>query len=80
MGTGVVEGAGGHLVQDRMEQAGMRWTKAGAQAVLDLRAVRINGHWDAYGQWHRPQHHQRVYGTSTPVPEVVEAQGLALAA
>jgi len=58
----------------------MRWTKAGAQAVLDLRAVRINGHWDAYWQWHRPQQHQRVYGTSTPVPEVVEAQGLALAA
>src|SRR5260221_173423 len=29
-GTGVVEGACGHLVKDRMEQAGMRWTPAGA--------------------------------------------------
>ena len=47
IGTGVVEGACGHLVKDRMEQSGMRWTKAGAQAVLDLRAVRLNGHWDA---------------------------------
>ena len=43
IGTGVVEGACGHLVKDRMEQAGMRWTQVGAQAVLDLRAVRLNG-------------------------------------
>ncbi len=43
IGTGVVEGACGHLVKDWMEQAGMRWTQAGAQAVLDLRAVRLNG-------------------------------------
>jgi len=35
IGTGVVEGACGHLVKDRMEQSGMRWTKGGAQAVLD---------------------------------------------
>ena len=41
IGTGVVEGACGHLVKDRMEQSGMRWTKTGAQAVLDLRAVRM---------------------------------------
>src|SRR3989454_900270 len=80
IGTGVVEGACGHLVKDRMEQSGMRWTKAGAQAVLDLRAVRINGHWDAYWQFHRQQQHQRVYGTSAPVPELAEAQGLELAA
>ncbi len=43
VGTGVVEGACGHLVKDRMEQAGMRWTQDGAQAVLDLRSVRLNG-------------------------------------
>ena len=80
IGTGVVEGACGHLVKDRMEQSGMRWTKTGAQAVLDLRAVRINGHWDAYWQFHRRQQHQRVYGTSTSIPEMAEAQGLELAA
>ncbi len=53
VGTGVVEGPCGHLVKDRMEQAGMRWTKAGAQAVLDLRALRLNGQWDAYAPFHR---------------------------
>jgi hypothetical protein len=51
MGTGVIEGACGHLMQDRLEQSGMRWTKAGAQAVLDLRAVRLNGHGDRDGRF-----------------------------
>jgi hypothetical protein len=60
MGTGVVEGAGRHLVKDRMEQSGMRWTTGGAQAGLDLRAVRINGHWEAYWEFPRHQPHQRL--------------------
>jgi hypothetical protein len=80
IGTGVVEGACGHLVKDRMEQAGMRWQVAGAQAVLDLRAVRLNGDWDAYWQYHRQQQHQRLYGTSTPAPDMAEVQVLQLAA
>jgi hypothetical protein len=80
IGTGMVEGACGHLVKDRMEHSGMRWTKAGAQAVLDLRAVRINGHWERYWQFHRQQHHQRLYAPSAPAPATVEAQALMLAA
>jgi hypothetical protein len=63
IGTGVVEGACGHLVKDRMEKAGMRWTVAGAQAVLDLRAARLNGDWDAYWAFHRQQQHQRLYAS-----------------
>jgi hypothetical protein len=80
IGTGVVEGACGHLVKDRMEQAGMRWKQEGAQAVLDLRAVRLNGDWDAYWQYHRQQQHERVYGTAPVVSEPVEAQVFKLAA
>jgi len=80
LGTGVVEGACRHRVPERLEPSGMRWTPAGAQAVLALRAVRITGHWEASGSFHRPQHHQRVYGTSAPVPERAEAQGLPLVA
>jgi hypothetical protein len=79
IGTGVVEGACGHLVKDRMEQAGMRWTKDGAQAVLDLRAVRINGDWDAYWQFHRQQQHQRLYGAA-PAAASPEVQVLQMAA
>lgn len=80
MGTGVVEGACGHLGQDRLEQAGMRWTKAGAQAVLDLRAVRLNGHWEAYGPFHQHQPHRQVYGRSSPTLAWAEAHALEWAA
>lgn len=61
IGTGVVEGACGHLVKDRMERSAMRWTLTGAQAVLDLRAVRINDDWDAYQLFRRHCQHQRLY-------------------
>lgn len=80
IGTGVVEGACRHLVKDRMEQAGMRWTKAGAQAVLDLRAVRLSGDWDAYWQFHRQKQHDRLYGAAAPLADRVEAQALQWAA
>jgi hypothetical protein len=80
IGTGVVEGACGHLVKDRMQQAGMRWTEAGAQALLDLRAVRLNEDWDAYWQFHRRRQHARLYGAAGPPPAAVEDQALDLAA
>jgi hypothetical protein len=48
IGSGVVEGACRHLVKDRMEQTGMRWRIAGAQAVLSLRAIYVNDDWDAF--------------------------------
>jgi len=80
IGTGVIEGACGHLVKDRMEQGGMRWTKDGAQAVLDLRGVRLSGDWDAYWQFHRNQQHARLYGTASSAPVTVELQVLQLAA
>jgi hypothetical protein len=48
IGSGVVEGACRHLVKDRMEQAGMRWRIAGAQAILSLRAIYLNDDWDVF--------------------------------
>ena len=64
IGTGVVEGACGHLVKDRMERSGMQWTKSGAQAVLDLRSVRVNADWEEYQVYHRRCEQQRLYGNS----------------
>ena len=80
IGTGVIESACGHLVKDRMEQAGMRWTKDGAHAVLDLRAVRVTDDWDAYWAFHRQHQHQRLYGASAPLSAPPEAQALPHAA
>ena len=48
IGSGVVEGACRHLVKDRMEQTGMRWRIAGAQAVLSLRALYVNDDWEPF--------------------------------
>jgi hypothetical protein len=64
IGSGVVEGACRHVVKDRMELSGMRWEAEGAQAVLDLRAIYINGDWDAFIE-HRVQTEQAtLYGVA----------------
>ena len=51
IGSGVVEGACRHVVKDRMEGTGMRWRIPGAQAILHLRAIHLNGDWDAFQQY-----------------------------
>jgi hypothetical protein len=59
--SGVIEGACRHVVKDRMERSGMRWTIDGAQAMLDLRSTSINGQWSIF-QAHRIQAEtQRLY-------------------
>ena len=62
IGTGVAEGACGSLVKDRMELTGMRWSLAGAQAVLELRAVKQNGDWEEFWQYRTAQERERIYG------------------
>lgn len=46
--SGAVEGACRHLVKDRLERTGMRWVPKGAQSMLNLRSLWINGEWDDY--------------------------------
>lgn len=48
IGSGVAEGACRHVVKDRMELTGMRWTLSGAQSMLHLRAIYLNDDWDDY--------------------------------
>jgi hypothetical protein len=43
--SGVIEGACRHLVKDRMERSGMRWTLEGAQRMLHVRAAFQGDHW-----------------------------------
>lgn len=59
--TGVIEGACRHLVKDRMDITGARWGLAGAEAVLKLRAVRSNGDFEQYWDYHLTQERQRVH-------------------
>lgn len=46
--SGVIEGACRHLVKDRMERSGMRWTLEGARSMLDVRAAFQSAHWDGF--------------------------------
>jgi len=59
--TGVIEGACRHLVKDRMDITGARWSVAGAEAVLKLRALRANHEFPAYWQFHLSRERQRVH-------------------
>lgn len=61
--TGVIEGACRYLVQDRMGRTGARWSLAGAEAVLRLRALRTSGDFDDYWQFHLAQEHQRTHAS-----------------
>lgn len=59
--SGVIEGACRHLVKDRMERAGMRWSMSGAQAMLDLRSTYINGDWDTFTEYRILKQTERLY-------------------
>jgi len=48
IGSGVIESAGRHIVQQRLKQSGMRWSLPGAQAVLNLRTRHRNGQFEQY--------------------------------
>ena len=52
IGSGVVEAAVKTLVKNRMEQTGMRWKEEGAEALLKLRAVFLNGYWEKFWRFH----------------------------
>jgi hypothetical protein len=57
--TGVIEGACRHLVKDRMDITGARWGLDGAESVLQLRALRSSGDFDAYWDFHERREHAR---------------------
>ena len=57
--TGVIEGACRHLVKDRMEVTGARWSLTGAEAVLRLRALRSSHDFDEYWAFHEAKEYER---------------------
>jgi hypothetical protein len=59
--SGPVEGACKHLIKDRMERSGMRWTEQMAEAIVQLRAVYLSGDFDQYWQFHIDEDQKRLY-------------------
>jgi hypothetical protein len=74
--SGVIEGACRHLVKDRLERAGMHWTYAGAQAMLDVRSVYVSEEWEAFQSYRIEQETQRLY----PNRELVAGPNYTMAA
>ena len=62
IGSGVAEGACRHVVKDRMERTGMRWTVHGAQSLLHLRAMYLNGDWEDYLESYIEAEQTALYG------------------
>jgi hypothetical protein len=59
--SGVIEGACRHIIKDRMEHGGMRWTLVGAKAMLNVRAVSASSAWDDFGSWRQAEEAKRLY-------------------
>jgi hypothetical protein len=59
--SGVIEGACRQVVKDRLERTGMHWTVPGAQALLQLRCVALNGEWETFMEHFIQQESKRLY-------------------
>ncbi len=46
IGSGAIEAAHRSVIHKRMKLSGQRWTIPGAQHLLNLRCVKMSGHWD----------------------------------
>ena len=57
--TGVIEGACRHLIVDRLDITGARWSVRGAEAILRLRSLRSSGDFDDYWRFHLEAEHAR---------------------
>ena len=73
--TGVIEGACRHLVSDRMDLTGARWSLAGAEAVLRLRALRSSGDFDEYWHFHEQREYERNHASHYADGKVVPVRG-----
>jgi hypothetical protein len=71
--TGVIEGAGRHLVKDRMDLTGARWRRRRAEAVLQWRALRSRGDFEAYWRFHTQQERQRNHLSRYADPLLLDA-------
>lgn len=69
--TGVIEGACRHLIKDRMDITGARWSLAGAEAVLRLRSLKSSGDFPDYWTFHEQQEFQRNHKSKYRRPTVI---------
>jgi hypothetical protein len=67
--TGMIEGACRFVIEDRSGITGARWSPDGAEVILKIRAVVVNGDLDDYMRYYkqryREEHHLSRYDPAT---------------
>ena len=67
--TGMIEGSCRFVIEDRFGITGARWSPEGAEDILKIRAVVVNGDLDAYMRYYkqryRDEHHLARYDPAT---------------
>jgi len=67
--TGLIEGSCRYVIEDRFGITGARWSPDGAEDILKIRAVVVNGDLDDYmayyKQRYRDEHHLARYDEDT---------------
>lgn len=59
--TGMIEGACRHVIEDRFGIAGARWSLDGAETVLKLRAVVINGDLEEFLTFYKQRQFEKIH-------------------
>ncbi len=59
--SGVIESACKHIIKNRMDRSGAKWTLKGADAVIRMRCVRASGHWNTFREIRQLSEHKRLY-------------------
>jgi tetratricopeptide (TPR) repeat protein len=75
IGSGVIEGTCRSFVKDRMELAGMRWSEIGAEKMLELRSIKVNGKWNNFWQYFIAEEKQRLYSDYDSLNELIKCRG-----
>ena len=70
--TGIIEGACRHLVRDRLDITGARWSLEGAEAVLKIRALSSSGDFDEYWNYHEAQERHRNHASKYSEEKIPE--------
>lgn len=74
IGSGVTEAACKTIVTQRLKLSGMRWTKHGAQTILNLRVVLLSGIWERAYRTLVKTHDTQQPRTYDPSPHVAMQQ------
>ncbi len=59
--SGVIEGACRHLINDRLDITGARWSLEGAESILKLRSLKSSGDFESYWEYHKTESKKRNY-------------------